>query len=58
MSQCKGRVAEWLDDWMAKNIKIIATPAITEDIRASGGFKGSRLITPQFRANLIPQQGY
>ncbi len=44
--------------WMAKNIKVIAAPAIAEETRPAADFKGSRLRTPQFRANLIPQQGY
>jgi len=44
--------------WMAKNIKVIAAPALAEETRPATDFKGSRLRTPQFRANLIPQQGY
>ena len=44
--------------WMAKSIKVIAAPAMAEVPRPAADFKGSRLSTPQFRANLIPQQGY
>jgi len=44
--------------WMAKSIKVIAAPAMAEVTRPAADFKGSRLRTPQFRANLIPQQGY
>jgi len=44
--------------WMAKNIQVIAAPAMTEDARPAAELKGSRLRTPQFRANLMPQQGY
>jgi CspA family cold shock protein len=44
--------------WMAKSIKVIAAPALAEETRPATDFKGSRLRTPQFRANLIPQQGY
>jgi CspA family cold shock protein len=44
--------------WLAKSIKVIAAPAMAEETRPTVEFKGSRLRTPQFRANLIPQQGY
>ncbi len=44
--------------WMAKSIKVIAAPAMAEETRQPADFKGSRLRIPQFRANLIPQQGY
>ena len=44
--------------WMAKSIKVIAAPAMAVETRPAADFKGSRLRTPQFRANLIPQQGY
>ncbi len=44
--------------WMAKSIKVIAAPAIQEEKRPAADCKGSRLRTPQFRANLITQQGY
>ena len=44
--------------WLAKSIKVIAAPAMAEETRRTVEFKGSRLRTPQFRANLIPQQGY
>jgi len=44
--------------WLAKSIKVIAAPATAEETRPTVEFKGSRLRTPQFRANLIPQQGY
>ena len=44
--------------WMAKSIKVIAAPAMAEVTRPAADFKGSSLRTPQFRANLIPQQGY
>ena len=44
--------------WMATSIKVIAAPAMAEVTRPAADFKGSRLRTPQFRANLIPQQGY
>ena len=45
--------------WMAKNIQVIAAPALSaEEKRPNADTKGSRLRTPQFRANLMPQQGY
>lgn len=44
--------------WMAKNIQVIAAPAVSEDTRPAADLKGSRLRTPQFRANLMPQQSY
>ena len=42
--------------WMAKNIRVIAAPA-TQDASTPVPVetKGSRLRTPQFRANLITQ---
>ncbi|NDC60931.1 MAG: cold shock domain protein CspD [Betaproteobacteria bacterium] len=39
--------------WMAKNIRVIAAPANTRAISQTNNQKGSRLRTPQFRANLI-----
>lgn len=41
--------------WMAKNINVIAAPAMDEEQSPSNASKGSRLRTPQFRANLIAQ---
>ena len=41
--------------WMAKNIKVIAAPAMDDDLAPTGVMKGSRLRTPQFRANLVAQ---
>lgn len=42
--------------WMAKNIRVIAAPAMTETGNTPPAeTKGSRLRTPQFRANLITQ---
>ena len=41
--------------WMAKNIKVIAAPAMEQDNAMLGQMRGSRLRTPQFRANLIAQ---
>ncbi len=43
--------------WMAKNIKVIAAPASSEGVVDNPiNTRGSRLRTPQFRANLISQQ--
>ena len=44
--------------WLAKNIRVVAMPATAEAPKAIVEIKGSRLRTPQFRANLIPQQSY
>ena len=42
--------------WMAKNIRVVALPAAQNDTEpAPTEAKGSRLRTPQFRANLITQ---
>ncbi|NBS76852.1 MAG: cold-shock protein [Betaproteobacteria bacterium] len=42
--------------WMAKNIKVIAAPAINEEVvDPHANVRSSRLRTPQFRANLISQ---
>ncbi len=41
--------------WMAKNIRVIAAPAIVKEVSEPNNTKGSRLRTPQFRANLIAQ---
>jgi cold shock protein len=41
--------------WMAKNIKVIAAPAMESPSPLTNPMKGSRLRTPQFRANLIAQ---
>ncbi len=41
--------------WMAKNIKVIAAPAINEEVSDPQAARSSRLRTPQFRANLISQ---
>lgn len=42
--------------WMAKNIKVIAAPASSEGAGDKAvNTRGSRLRTPQFRANLISQ---
>jgi len=42
--------------WMAKNIRVIAAPAMPDTSSAQPAeAKGSRLRTPQFRANLITQ---
>ena len=41
--------------WMAKNIKVIAAPAVPATGTQAVDPKGSRLRTPQFRANLITQ---
>jgi len=42
--------------WMAKNIRVIAAPAMPDNSSAQPAeAKGSRLRTPQFRANLITQ---
>jgi CspA family cold shock protein len=42
--------------WMAKNIKVIAAPAVTPaGTTQAADPKGSRLRTPQFRANLMTQ---
>jgi hypothetical protein len=41
--------------WMAKNIKVIAAPAMPPASTQAGDPKGSRLRTPQFRANLMTQ---
>jgi CspA family cold shock protein len=42
--------------WMAKNIKVIAAPADTDNKRVPEiSARPSRLRTPQFRANLISQ---
>jgi CspA family cold shock protein len=43
--------------WMAKNIKVIAAPATSDaSLEQHPHARGSRLRTPQFRANLIGQQ--
>ena len=45
--------------WLAKNIRVLAQPASAgEAPKAVVEIKGSRLRTPQFRANLIPQHSY
>jgi cold shock protein len=42
--------------WMAKNIRVIAAPALSETANVQPAeTKGSRLRTPQFRANLMSQ---
>jgi CspA family cold shock protein len=42
--------------WMAKNIRVIAAPALPESSNTQPTeTKGSRLRTPQFRANLMSQ---
>ena len=41
--------------WMAKNIRVIAAPAMPVASTQAVDPKGSRLRTPQFRANLITQ---
>ena len=42
--------------WMAKNIKVVAMPATAPETEHTPiETKGSRLRTPQFRANLITQ---
>ncbi|MFM7697077.1 MAG: cold-shock protein [Limnohabitans sp.] len=42
--------------WMAKNIRVIAAPAMSENSNTpTTETKGSRLRTPQFRANLMTQ---
>ena len=42
--------------WLAKNIRVIAAPANARDATdVNSAVKGSRLRTPQFRANLIAQ---
>jgi CspA family cold shock protein len=42
--------------WMAKNIRVIAAPALPESGNTQPvETKGSRLRTPQFRANLMSQ---
>jgi CspA family cold shock protein len=41
--------------WMAKNIRVIAEPATDERAEDPQKQRGSRLKTPQFRANLIAQ---
>lgn len=40
--------------WLAKNIKVIASPA-ADPQQSKEAARGSRLRTPQFRANLIAQ---
>jgi len=41
--------------WMAKNIRVIAAPAMPATQTQHVDPKGSRLRTPQFRANLASQ---
>jgi CspA family cold shock protein len=42
--------------WMAQNIKVIAAPASPDNLVVpTGNTRGSRLRTPQFRANLGSQ---
>jgi CspA family cold shock protein len=42
--------------WMAKNIRVVALPASPQNHESPmAEVKGSRLRTPQFRANLITQ---
>jgi len=42
--------------WMEKNIRVIAAPAMPDTSSTQPAeAKGSRLRTPQFRANLITQ---
>ena len=42
--------------WMAKNIRVITAPALSETANVQPAeTKGSRLRTPQFRANLMSQ---
>ena len=42
--------------WLAKNIRVIAAPAMdTNHADNNQQIRGSRLRTPQFRANLIAQ---
>jgi CspA family cold shock protein len=48
-------LAEGPRGWMAKNIKVIAAPAMDRPMVPSGQVRGSRLLTPQFHANLMAQ---
>jgi CspA family cold shock protein len=41
--------------WLAKNIRVIAAPAIVRETSEANSAKGSRLRTPQYRANLMAQ---
>ena len=41
--------------WLAKNIRVIAAPAVVRETSEANNAKGSRLRTPQYRANLMAQ---